>query len=516
MKRDLQALTKQVFDLLVIGGGIFGCGIARDAALRGMSVALVEKSDFGGGTTSASSRLIHGGLRYLALGDFALVREALKERQVLLHLAPNRITMLPFLVPLYRSDPFSWRLIAPLGVTLYRWLAHENTWALPNRWSPEKILRHEPLLRFDGLLSGWSYLDAQEPFPERLCLDNLLDAVRHGAQVANYAKVTNLLLSGEQVIGAVVQDLLADETFEIRARCVVNAAGAWVDDLVKLAKPKAPSRVRRTKGIHLLVPAFVNHAFTLRAPQDGRIFFVLPWNGFSLIGTTDTDCDEPLDKLTVSDADVDYLVAATRHYFPDAPLDNFLFTFVGVRSLVRVEGKMPSSVSRRHLIVDHAKEGLKGLISVVGGKMTTYRRIAQEVVDMVCQQLGKFAPCVTHHRAFVDDHEELLRRVRHQAQTIGWDEPTIKRLVTIYGQSSEAIVKRARQNASLQLRLDEKLPKSFVAEVIHAVEAEMAVTVDDLMFRRTMLGFDPQVREAAIRVLANLPIGLKPFTLRDR
>ncbi len=501
MKRNVKVLAEQVFDLLVIGGGIFGCGIARDAALRGTSVALVEKGDFGSGTTAASSRLIHGGLRYLALGDFALVREALRERQILLFLAPHRITMLPFLVPLYRNDPFPWRLGVPIGITFYHWLAPKCASLSPRRWLPNKVCQHEPYLRPDNLLSAWSYFDAQEPFPERLCLDNLFDAVQHGAQVANYAKVTGLLVASEKVFGAVVHDLLGGETFEIRAHCVVNATGAWVDELVKIANPQAPSMVRRTKGIHLFVPSFTRHAFALRAPQDGRVFFVLPWNGGSLIGTTDTDCDEPLEALTVSEADVEYLVKATRHYFPDAPLDNVLFTFVGVRSLVRVERKTPSAVSRRHLIVDHEKDGLVGLISVIGGKMTTYRSIAQEVVDTVCRRLGKFATCVTHQQPFVDDPEALLRRVSQHASALGWNETTLRRLVTIYGRNSEAIVKRACQDESLQVQMDERLPKSFAAEVAHAIEAEMAVTVDDLLFRRTMLGFDPQVREAANCVL---------------
>lgn len=322
--------------------------------------------------------------------------------------------MLPFLVPLYRNDPLLWRLSVPVGVTLYRWLAPERVLTLPKRWSQREVCRHEPNLRFEGLLSIWSYFDAQEPFPERLCLDNLFDAVQHGAQVANYAKVTRLLVTNEQVIGAVVHDLIGDEIFEIRAHCLVNATGAWVDELVKLAKPQSPSRVRRTKGIHLFVPLFTRYAFALRAPQDGRIFFVLPWNGGSLIGTTDTDFDEPSEKLMVSEADVDYLVKATRYYFPDAPLDDLLFTFVGFHSLVRIEGKTPSAISRRHLIVDHEKEGLAGLISVIGGKMTTYRRIAQEVVDIVCQRLGKFALCVTHERPFLDDTEALLKRVSHK------------------------------------------------------------------------------------------------------
>lgn len=499
-------MAEEVFDLLIIGGGIFGCGIARDATLRGLSVALVEKNDFCSGTTVASSRLIHGGLRYLAMGDFGLVREGLGEQAILLRLVHHRIQRLTFLVPLYRNEPIAWRLGIPVGVWLYRLLSSDAQMPIPGKWTMQEIIQSEPMLRTDGLLSAWCYLDAQEPFPERLCIDNLLDAAAHGACIANYVKVTNLLVDGNRVIGAAVRDTLTGETMEVRAQWVVNATGAWADTIVAMARPNAPKRVRRTKGIHLVVPKFTENAFVFRAKSDGRIFFVLPWNGFSLIGTTDTDCDENIDALTVSDAEVNYLVSETRRYFPEASLETIHHTFVGVRSLVRKDNKMPSSVTRRHLIFDHAKDGLHGLLSVIGGKMTTYRQIAKEVVDAVCQRLGKQAPCTTHHRPFVDDPIALLRNVKVLASPLGWDEATVQRLVMLYGHGSEDIVRRALDRKGEQPCVPaNELPPSFYAEVKHVFEAEMACTTDDVVLRRTMLGFHPELRQAAVRAIRELP-----------
>lgn len=511
MERALKRMAEEEFDLLVLGGGIFGCGIARDAALRGLSVALVEKNDFGSGTTGASSRLIHGGLRYLAMLDWGLVREALQEQSILVRLVPHRLRHLLFCVPLYRDHPWTWRWGVPWGVALYRSLSLEAKAPWPHRWSSQGLLALEPALRTEGLLGAWGYMDVQEPFPERLCLDNLRDAWAHGACIANYAQAERLLTKGGRVWGALVRDRFSGQEMEVRARWVVNATGPWVDKVVATAHPRAPRRVRRTKGVHLVVPQFTERAFVLRARSDGRLFFVLPWNGFSLVGTTDTDWAGDQEAPIVEDADVDYLVRETRRYFPEAPLEDIRHTFVGLRSLVHREGKAPSAVTRRHLLVDHRSEGLEGLLSIVGGKMTTYRRLAQEVVDAVCQRLGKKAPCTTHRRPFLEDAEGLLRHLREMARPLGWDEALLERLAMLYGPGSLEVVRIALGRPSGQaLKREAALPASFEAEVRYVLQAEMALTAEDVLFRRTMVGWS---HPEAKRLLATGQMG--PIPLKE-
>lgn len=498
MKRDLKRMSTEVFDILVIGGGIFGCGIARDAALRGVSVALVEKGDFSSATTGSSSRLIHGGLRYLAMGDISLVREALQERAILLHLVAHRIKKFRFIMPIYEDSPKLWRFGAPIGIWIYERLAKDAQGLLPKRWSTKELLNCEPMLKANGLLGAWSYFDAQEPFPERLCIENLLDAVKHGACIANYAIVERLLVKDGRVFGVQVRDRLSGDILEIRAKWIVNATGPWVDSIIASANPNAPRRTRLTKGIHIVVPQFTEHAFTLLAPQDRRVFFVLPWNGFSLIGTTDTDLREPLENLSVSDAEVDYLVNAARHYFPEAPLSDILGIFAGVRALVLNNYKSPSDISRSHLVVDHTRDGLAGLLSIIGGKMTTYRRIAEQVMDMICHRLGKFNPCTTHVRPFVEDLAATMAQLRHLACLLNWSEDLTKRLVMLYGARSIDVAKFALENLCqfpteyCQSSFAEKLslalwrgelPASIDAEIAYVYGTEMAIFDEDVMRR---------------------------------
>ncbi|MBM3788210.1 MAG: glycerol-3-phosphate dehydrogenase/oxidase [Acidobacteria bacterium] len=383
------ALAQTGFDAAIIGGGIIGAGIARDLAMRGLSVALVEKRDFGGGTTSGSTRLIHGGLRYLEMLDFALVRMDLREREILLRIAPHLVKPLEFRIPFYSSgnplrDLFQ-REKLRAGLLLYDLLSYDKS--LPDhRFLPAReAAATEPGLRAEGLQSVASYSDAQVRMPERLCLENVLDAHRHGAVVRNYCEVT-----GRRPEGLLLRDAESGEEAVLRARVYVNATGAWFDR-VNCALQSAPSsRLRTTKGIHLTCGPLVEHAHALFSPVDGRLFFVIPLLGNTWIGTTDTDFPgDPFDARAER-ADVEYLYRSAEAYFPAVrglPLHS---TTSGVRALVK-QGGSESSVSRVHKIEHTAPD----TIAVLGGKITGYRAIAEEAAGTVCRDLRHSAKCRT-------------------------------------------------------------------------------------------------------------------------
>ena len=329
----LHQLRGTTFDLIIIGGGIIGAGIARDAALRGLKVALFEKSDFGGGTTSASTRIIHGGLRYLEMFDFRLVRMDLREREILLRIAPHLVKPLDFLLPFYDSGLFH-RTKMKVGMMLYDMLSYDKS--LPNHrlLSPADIETLEPHLKKDGLRGAVLYSDAQVDSPERLCLENIIDARRHDACTLNDAEVTGALRSGETVEGVAVRDLTSGEELEVKGRMVVNATGPWFDRMAGVLTSHTQKRVRPTKGIHIICPALSQRALVLFSGVDQRLFFVIPWLGHSLIGTTDTDFSEDPAQARATGTDVQYLLESLEGFFPHED-SQIYFSSAGVRALLK-------------------------------------------------------------------------------------------------------------------------------------------------------------------------------------
>src|SRR5690625_5228971 len=285
MKRNITNMQTTEYDVLIIGGGINGTAVARDAALRGMKTALVEKEDFGYGTTSRSTRLIHGGLRYLETFDFGLVREGLREREVLLRTAPHLVKPLPFLVPVYKGDNVGlFKLRA--GMILYDLLSWDKSMPSYRFLSADEALQEEPHLKRENLSGAMIYYDGQVELPERVSVENVMQAAEAGADIANHAEVTEYIWEGNRVVGAHIRDTLTNETLDIRAKYVVNAGGPWIDEMnTRLLKQYKP-QMRLTKGIHLLVPRMVNHAIVLLAQSDGRLFFAVPYYDYTLIGTT--------------------------------------------------------------------------------------------------------------------------------------------------------------------------------------------------------------------------------------
>lgn len=485
----LTNMSTEPVDLLVLGGGITGAGIARDAALRGIRTALVEQGDFGGATSSHSSRLIHGGLRYLEHGNLSLVFEASHERRVLLRIAPHLVRPLPFLFPVYRGARVpAWKL--EVGMWLYDALAvfRNVHW---HRWLGRKgVARLEPRLRTKGLRGAALYYDAQAD-DVRLVLATMRSAAQAGALVANYAEATSLLKSDGRVRGATVRDTLSGRTYTVRALVVVNATGPWVDAVRRRDDPQAQTLLRLTKGAHVAVPrARIGHtcAVTLTSPIDGRVMFVLPWGELSYIGTTDTDEGVSPEDVRATGSDVVYLLRSVNALFPEARLGprDVISTWAGLRPLLApVQARSASEVSREHRVV----EGASGLVTIAGGKLTTYRRMASDTVDRVAKQLRQLDGRPLPPRAATDrlplpggetaDLEVLVDSLRGREVSAA----QARHLVSHYGSEAAAVRNLVDRDRSLGEPIIAGRPEVW-AEVVHAVEREMAARLSDVLIRR--------------------------------
>ncbi len=506
----LAALKAKQFDLAIIGGGIIGAGIARDAAGRGLRVALFEKNDYGSGTSSRSTRLIHGGLRYLELLDFALVRLDLKERETLLHIAPHLVRPLGFIVPFYRKSLF-YRTRLRLGLYLYDWLSFDKS--LPNHksFSKAETLRQEPSLKAEGLQGSSLYYDGQVALTERLVMENILAARQKGALCYNYTKVEELVKQGNRVVGVRVRDELGEgenELVEVQARQVINASGAWLDGVEQQLTGQASRKVRRTKGIHFTSPASVKNAVVLFA-DDNRLFFVIPWLNYAWVGTTDTDFESELESVRADRDDVEYLLKTVRGVFPRADWDTIYFTNAGVRALVRQDGKDESAVSRKHALIDHTDKGdLPGLLSVVGGKITAYRGIAEDAVDLATKKLGLRAKSTTAKEVLpggatgsLDEFRPLLQS---QAAQFGITAAQAEHLLNLYGSRAAEVLALISIDKTLAAPLHPAYPV-LEAELRFSVEQEQCLTLCDFMMRRTELYFSPdQGRQVASLVSEKL------------
>jgi glycerol-3-phosphate dehydrogenase len=493
--RDWETLGRGPFDVLVVGGGIVGSGIARDLALRGLKVALVEQNDLASGTSSRPTRLIHGGLRYLEMFDFGLVRTDMREREVLLHLAPHLVQPLRFLMPMYgRSLLYRAKLHA--GMQLYDALSFDKS--LPTRqWlNARQALRAEPGLNPRNLQGAWQFYDGQVPLVERLVIENALDAAAEGGVILTHAPAARFLRDARGgVIGAVVRDSLSGREVEARARLTINASGPWLDMTTADLRPGRRPLLRLTKGVHLVSPSATRHAHVLFAERDGRLFFVVPWLGFSLVGTTDTDYHgDPSDAAATED-DVSYLVAEARRAFPRGQFDQIFYTWAGVRALVRVDSVDEGQVSRKHALHDHARrDGIPGIVSVVGGKITGYRAIAEEVGDLVVRKLRHTDPrrSVTQRMPLpgghLDDLETYGRTsIWPRARALNLDREQADHLGSIYGSLAPSVLARAEADPRLAKRACPHQP-TILAQLDRAVADEWALSLGDVLLRRTPLG----------------------------
>lgn len=380
-------------DVVIIGAGINGAGIARDAAMRGLKVLLVDKGEPGAGTTSASTRLIHGGLRYLEHFEFGLVRESLREREILLRIAPQLIRPLPITIPIYKRSKRGWLTIRA-GMILYDLLSWGKSLPRHRMLSRAQTLDRWPGLNPEGLVGSALYYDAQVEFPERLVMDNVVSARKFGAEVLTHTRVSGFTVrdgkvSGVELISAEGQKLCAE------APVVINAAGPWIDQVLEQAPVDSPRLIGGTKGSHLVVspfPSAPSNAIYLEAKSDGRPIFIIPWNKLYLIGTTDVRFEGNPDEVQCEPWEVDYLLSETNLALPRAGLtrDSILYTYSGVRPLPATGDKDEQSITRRHFIREHPR--LPNLLSIVGGKLTTYRSLGEECVDLIFRKLGRDSP----------------------------------------------------------------------------------------------------------------------------
>jgi len=462
----LARLTRHTgpWDIVVIGGGATGAGIAVDAAARGYSVALLEQSDFGKGTSSRSTKLVHGGVRYLQQGNIGLVREALRERAILRRNAPHVVTSLPLVVPAYTQ----WqRMFYGTGLTLYDLLAGRHGFGRSRLLSRDTTLARVPTIRADGLRGGILYHDGQ--FDDARLLINLLQtAAEHGAVVVNYARVLHVSTAAGRVDGVIALDEEAGAELRLRARVVVNATGAFVDGVRRLALPAARALVTTSQGTHLVLDRrFLPGDTALMIPGigDGRVLFAIPWHGHTLVGTTDTPTDGPLLEPRPLPEEIASLLSTASRYLREAPRPaDILSAFAGVRPLVRRgETRVTAALSR-----DHTIEETNGLITTTGGKWTTYRHMAEETVDRAAASAGLPG-----------------RRCRTAALRIhGFDaDPRRHASLAPYGSDAPAIAALAEERPELAATLDAELPCTG-AEVVWAVRHEMARSVEDVLARR--------------------------------
>jgi glycerol-3-phosphate dehydrogenase len=491
----LAGLDGQLFDAVIVGGGMAGAGIARDLAWRGLSCVLVEKGDFASGTTSRSSKLIHGGLRYLELFDFALVRESLRERETLARLAPQLVQPLPFLAPVYRGGTRSLVKVR-LGLRLYDLLTPGKRTERYRTVGPREALALEPTLQPADLLGAGYYFDDLLLSPERLCLENVLSARRAGVEAVNYAQAEEFEPRDEGGFTVRVRDLVTGEVVSLAGHLVVNAAGPWVDRVRTAAGigDRGPRILRTTKGIHLVLPRLTEHAVYL-STQDDRMVFVIPWREFSLVGTTDTDFDESPDRVWATKAEVGYLLDETRRVLADtrATEANVVYTYAGVRPLTAGgDGARASAVSRQHRVV---VEGPRGrFLSVTGTKLTCFRSLAQEVGRVVARRLRRGGPSPTARLALDGSDEEAgalevraMLDVTEAVRATGLGPEQIGMLLATYGRRARAVLDLARRLPDGTERLCKSAPE-IVAQLHWAVETELAVSLQDVLLRRTGIG----------------------------
>jgi len=487
------------FDIVVCGGGITGAGIARDAALRGLKVALVEKRDFGSGTSSKSSKLIHGGLRYLQQGQLKLVFEGTSERAVQMAVAPHLVRPIPFLVPVYKGQGS--RLVTiDVGLWLYDALALFRVPRIHRTYRRKRALALEPGLEPDALTGIVEYYDCLTD-DARMVLENILDAKSLGAEVRSYTRVTELVRDAKgRITGVRTVDEVTGATDELSAKVVVVAAGPWTDALLPdLALGNGHPLLRPTKGVHIVVDRArlpVSHAITMFT-RDNRAIFCLPWVERTVIGTTDTDERGDPTETAATLADVEYLCENANQFFPQARLtpDDVIATWAGLRPLIAAEAGRESDVSREHQVFVRPE----GAIIIAGGKLTTYRRMAQEGVDAAIRLLassnghGKLPASATRTRPLpgaVGLAAPTMAAVEQVAARIDASSAvgarSAEHLAQTYGTRAPTVVAHGQQDAALLERIDAELPYLW-AEVHHAVEHELVRTVEDVLARRIPL-----------------------------
>lgn len=491
----------QALDVLVIGGGITGAGIARDAASRGMKVALVEMNDLAYGTSSRSTKLVHGGLRYLEQGDIGLVFESVNERRVLMKMAPHLVAPLGFLFPVFVGAKRGLPLVST-GMWMYDALSLFRSPKLHKIVSAAELPVEEPCLRTEGIAGAPLYYDCATD-DARLTVEVALSAVELGANVVTWARAEAFVHEGSTLVGAKVRCALSGEVKEVRAKVVVNATGPWTDRTLQMGDSHAVPLLRPTKGIHIVVPFEklpLGHAVLCAHPSDARVLFAIPWGDRTYIGTTDTDYDGDPADVAATSSDVDYLLEVAKSYFPKNVItrNDVISTWAGLRPLLAPpsEDVAESQVSREHTVI--VRED--GLVTIAGGKLTTFRLMAQEVVDAIAPRLTapklKSKERDKRSRAplpgartlpkFADERAQVERTLAASGRTLS--AASAAHLVRTYGGNALVVAALCAENTALAEPIIEGRPE-VMAQLAYAISHELAATVSDVMVRRTQLFF---------------------------
>jgi len=486
----ITALGESEFDILVIGGGINGVGIALDAASRGLSVALVESGDFASGTSSKSSKLIHGGLRYLEQYDFRLVREALYERELMVTtLSPHLVKPVSFLYPLH--EKLIERTYVGAGMALYDALRGFKR-ALPwhKHLTQKKVSEIAPSLRLDVITGGFQYFDAQVD-DARHTMSIARTAAKYGAVITTRTRCEDVIKNGKRVVGAKIRDLISDEVIQVRAKATIMASGVWSDQLHEKFGLKAGYSVRMSKGSHIVVPkSAINSQSGVIIKTDLSVLFIIPWGEQWIVGTTDTDYQESKEEPLASSDDVSYIInQANRVLEPKLRRDQVIGVFAGLRPLVSTDPDSPTTkLSREHVVDSPAP----GFVSIAGGKYTTYRVMAEDGVDEAVNHLRRIVPdSTTENLAIIgaEGYSVLINKIPKLAKEYGLAEDTIRHLLDRYGSLFEEVLAQAKDDSTLLEPLIEGLPY-IKAEALYAITHEAALSIDDLLSRRTRIAFE--------------------------
>lgn len=514
IKKNLQ---NEEYDVVIIGGGITGAGIALDASQRGMKVALVEMQDFAQGTSSRSTKLVHGGLRYLKQAQIKVVAETGKERAIVYENGPHVTTPEWMLLPMHKGGTFG-KFTTNLGLTAYDRLAGVKKYERKKMLSKKQTLNKEPLVKKDGLKGGGYYVEYRTD-DARLTIEVMKRAEENGAEILNHTKSTDFIYdSKSKVRGIEVQDLLTGEMYEINAKKVINAAGPWVDEVRKKDYTRNNKQLRLTKGVHVVIDQSkfpLRQAVYFDTEKDGRMIFAIPREGKAYVGTTDTFYDNDKTKPLTTQEDRDYLIDAINYMFPDVNVkdEDIESTWAGVRPLILEDGKDPSEISRK----DEIWEGKSGLLTIAGGKLTGYRHMALEIVDLLAKRLKQeykltFAECKTKHTPISGgdvggsaNFESFVERKVEEGKAIGLQADVAKRLASKYGSNVDKLFNIAQ----IAQDKDLNLPLELYVELVYSVQNEMVFKPTDFLIRRTgKLYFNinevKQYKDAVVEELAKL------------
>jgi glycerol-3-phosphate dehydrogenase len=483
-RQEAIASLGRPFDVLVVGGGINGLAVAWDAALAGLSVVVIDKGDWGSGTSSWSSRMIHGGLKYLEVYDVRLVRESLRDREWLLRRAPHLVKPLPFILPFYKNGAHSQYLLR-MGMIAYDVLSFDKSVPRHRTYTKAQILEELPGLQPEGLQGAAKYYDAQVEYAERLCVELAVAAREAGAVTLNYASFTGAVMEGNRVVGARVVDEVTGEEHQIAAAVTVNVTGPWVDDVIKGTPDDAKRWIGGTKGTHLVVGPFPGapDAAMYYESDDGRPMMVIPWLGNYLIGSTDKRFYGDLDTVSADEEELDYILYETNKVIPDSGLtrESIYYWYTGVRPLPYVDAERTADISRRHDIHDHAPK-VEGLISVIGGKLTTFRALAKHTLKAIRSKIP------TGPSQLEDNYLPGYAAVP-PTRPRGIDDRLWRRLLRIYGARAPRIGELLLNEPGADRVLDERTGM-VAAEVLYSVREEEAVHLSDVLARRVMVGLE--------------------------